>query len=56
MINLNISVLIAFTHYFFKDFIKNKEGRILNVSSTASLMSVPLQAVYFDTKVYFTFF
>lgn len=56
MINLNISALTAMTHYFLQDFIKNNEGRILNVSSTASLMPGPLQAVYYATKAYVTFF
>jgi len=56
MINLNISVLTALTHYFLQDFVKNNEGKILNVSSTASLMPGPLQAVYYATKAYVTFF
>ncbi len=56
MINLNISALTALTHYFLQDFVKNNEGKILNVSSTASLMPGPLQAVYFATKAYVTFF
>ncbi len=56
MINLNISALTDLTHYFLKDFVKNNEGRILNVSSTASLMPGPLQAVYFATKAYVTSF
>ena len=56
MINLNISVLTALTHYFLQDFVKNNEGSILNVSSTASLMPGPLQAVYFATKAYVTSF
>jgi short-subunit dehydrogenase len=56
MINLNISALTALTHYFLQDFVKKNEGRILNVSSTASLMPGPLQAVYYATKAYVTFF
>lgn len=56
MINLNISVLTAFTHYFLQDFVNNNQGRILNVSSTASLMPGPLQAVYYATKAYVTSF
>ncbi len=56
MINLNIIALTALTHYFLQDFVKNNEGKILNVSSTASLMPGPLQAVYFATKAYVTFF
>ena len=56
MINLNISALTSLTHYFIKDFVKNNEGKILNVSSTASLVPGPLQAVYYATKAYVTSF
>jgi short-subunit dehydrogenase len=56
MINLNISALTALTHYFLKDFTKNNAGKILNVSSTASLMPGPFQAVYYATKAYVTSF
>lgn len=56
MINLNISALTSLTHYFLQDFIKNNEGKILNVSSTASLMPGPLQAVYFATKAFVSSF
>lgn len=56
MIQLNIVSLTALTHLFLKDFVAKNEGKILNVSSTASLMSGPLQAVYFATKAYVTSF
>lgn len=56
MINLNITALTALTHYFLKDFVVRNEGRILNVSSTASLVPGPLQAVYYATKAYVTSF
>ncbi len=56
MINLNISALTSLTHYFLQDFVKTNQGKILNVSSTASLMPGPLQAVYYATKAYVTFF
>jgi short-subunit dehydrogenase len=52
MIQLNIEVLTELTHYFLQDFTKKNSGRILNVSSTASLLPGPLQAVYFATKAY----
>lgn len=52
MIDLNILALTKMTHLFLNDFIKQNEGKILNVSSTASLMPGPLQAVYFATKAY----
>lgn len=56
MINLNIIALTALTRYFLPDFVAKNSGKILNVSSTASLMAGPLQAVYFATKAYVTSF
>lgn len=56
MINLNIVALTELTHHFLQDFVKRNDGKILNVSSTASLMPGPLQAVYFATKAYVTSF
>jgi hypothetical protein len=56
MINLNIVALTALTRLYLPDFIKRGSGKILNVSSTASLMPGPLQAVYYATKAYVTFF
>lgn len=55
MINLNITALTALSRLFLPDFVKRNSGRILNVSSTASFMPGPLQAVYFATKAYVTF-
>ncbi|EDP94554.1 SDR family oxidoreductase [Kordia algicida OT-1] len=56
MIQLNISALTAMTHYFLQDFVARNQGKILNVSSTASLMAGPYQAVYYATKAYVTSF
>ncbi|WP_435415770.1 SDR family NAD(P)-dependent oxidoreductase [Polaribacter aestuariivivens] len=56
MIQLNIVALKALTHVFLPDFVKRNSGKILNVSSTASLMAGPMQAVYFATKAYVTSF
>ena len=56
MINLNVVALTALTRFFLPDFVKRNEGRILNVSSTASLIAGPLQAVYYATKAYVTSF
>lgn len=56
MINLNVTSLTALTHLFLPDFVKRNHGKILNTSSTASFMPGPLQAVYFATKAYVTFF
>ncbi len=56
MINLNIIALTSLTRLFLPDFVARNKGRVLNVSSTASLMAGPLQAVYFATKAYVTSF
>jgi len=56
MINLNIIALTGLTRFFLPDFIRRDSGRIMNVSSTASFMPGPLQAVYYATKSYVTFF
>ncbi len=56
MIQLNIVTLTALSRFFLPDFVKRNRGRILNVSSTASLLPGPLQAVYHATKAYVTFF
>jgi uncharacterized protein len=56
MINLNILALTTLTRLFLPDFVKRGSGKVLNVSSTASLMPGPLQAVYYATKAYVTFF
>ncbi len=56
MIQLNIVALTELTRYFIPDFVARNSGKILNVSSTASLMPGPLQAVYYATKAYVTSF
>ena len=56
MINLNITSLTILTRLFLPEFVKRNNGKILNVSSTASFMPGPLQAVYYATKAYVTFF
>jgi len=56
MIQLNIVALTELCRLYLPEFVKRDSGRILNVSSTASLMPGPLQAVYFATKAYVTSF
>ena len=56
MIKLNVIALTALTRLFLPDFVARNSGKVLNVSSTASLMPGPLQAVYFATKAYVTSF
>ncbi len=55
MMQVNMVALSALTHLFLPDFVARNSGRILNVSSTASFVPGPLQAVYFATKAYVTF-
>lgn len=43
MIDLNVVALTALARLFLPDFVERNEGKILNVSSTASLMAGPLQ-------------
>ena len=56
MLNLNMTALTQLTHLFLNDFKKKNSGKILNVSSTVSLVPGPLQAVYFASKAYVTSF
>ena len=56
MIQLNIVALTDLTRRFLPDFVARNSGKIMNVSSTASLMPGPLQAVYYATKAYVTSF
>ncbi|WP_424989425.1 SDR family NAD(P)-dependent oxidoreductase [Flagellimonas sp.] len=56
MIQVNILALTSLTRFFLPEFVERNSGKILNVSSTASLLPGPLQAVYFATKAYVTSF
>ncbi|BDD05688.1 SDR family NAD(P)-dependent oxidoreductase [Aureibacter tunicatorum] len=56
MMQLNMLALSELTYLFLPEFVKRNSGRILNTSSTASFIPGPLQAVYYATKAYVTFF
>lgn len=56
MINVNVIALTTLTRLFLPNFVNKNSGKVLNVSSTASLMPGPLQAVYYATKAYVTSF
>lgn len=56
MIQLNILALTELCSKFLPAMVARNQGRIMNVSSTASLMPGPLQAVYFASKAYVTSF
>jgi short-subunit dehydrogenase len=56
MMQVNMAALTSLTHLYLQGMVERKHGRILNVSSTASFMPGPLQAVYYATKAYVTSF
>ncbi len=56
MIQLNIATLTELTHLYLQGMVARRSGKILNVSSTASFMPGPLQAVYYASKAYVTSF
>ncbi len=52
MLQLNINTLTELTHLFVKPMVARKNGKILNVASTASFQPGPLMSVYYATKHY----
>ena len=51
-INLNITALTALTRLFLPAMVARRNGRIMNVASTAGFQAGPLMAVYYATKAY----
>lgn len=56
MMQVNMRALTELTYFYLPAMVERGFGRILNVSSTASFMPGPLQAVYYATKSYVTSF
>jgi short-subunit dehydrogenase len=52
IININIKSLTNLTSHFLKDMIQRKDGKILNVASTAAFTAGPKMAMYYATKAY----
>ncbi|MCC2678088.1 MAG: short-chain dehydrogenase/reductase [Pseudobdellovibrio sp.] len=52
MIDLNILTLTKLCHLYLPKMIQNRNGKILNVASTASFQPGPLMSVYYATKAY----
>ena len=52
MIRLNISALTRLTHVFMQGMLERRNGRIMNVASTAAFMPGPGMAVYYASKAY----
>ncbi|MBZ5547840.1 MAG: SDR family oxidoreductase [Acidobacteriia bacterium] len=51
-IQLNVTTLTHLTRLYLPGMIERKNGRILNLASTAAFQPGPLMAVYFATKAY----
>jgi short-subunit dehydrogenase len=52
IIELNVASLVILTKLYLKEMIRNREGRILNLSSIASKSPGPWQSVYHGTKAF----
>ncbi len=52
MMQVNMVALTHLTKLFLKDMLDRKDGRILNVASTAAFVPGPLMAVYYASKAY----
>ncbi|MEM1323040.1 MAG: SDR family NAD(P)-dependent oxidoreductase [Bacteroidota bacterium] len=54
MMQVDVIALTGLIKFFLPDFVKRNEGKVLNVSSTVSLIPGPGQAVYFASKAFVT--
>jgi len=52
MMHVNMDALVQLTHLFVQPMLARREGRILNVASTAAFQPGPLTAIYFATKAF----
>jgi len=52
MIQLNVTVLVALTKLYLPGMVAAKNGRIMNVASTAAFQPGPLMAIYYATKAF----
>jgi uncharacterized protein len=52
MIQVNVVALTHLTKLLVREMVARKEGRVLNVASTAAFQPGPLMAVYYATKAY----
>ena len=50
MIQVNVTAVVHLTKLFLPAMVKRKEGRIMNVASTAAFYPGPLASIYYSTK------
>ena len=51
-IRVNMEALTLLTHLYLPSMLKNKQGQILNIASTAAFQPGPYMSVYFATKAF----
>ena len=56
MMDVNMYSLVALTHLFLNDMVKNKRGGIINISSLASFQAIPYFSMYAASKAFVTSF
>ncbi|WP_373817881.1 SDR family NAD(P)-dependent oxidoreductase [Glaesserella sp.] len=56
LIQINMTSLTDLTYFYLKGMVARKQGKILNVSSTAGFVPIPTQAIYSSSKAYVTTF
>jgi short-subunit dehydrogenase len=56
MLNVNVTSLMLLTKLYLPGMVARGRGKIMNVSSTASFIPGPLQAVYYASKAFVTSF
>lgn len=52
LVQVNITSLVDLTHLFLKPMLERREGRILNVASTAAFQPGPYMAMYYASKAF----
>jgi uncharacterized protein len=52
MIEVNVSSLVHLTHLFVQPMLARREGKILNVASTASFQPGPFMSIYYASKAF----
>jgi uncharacterized protein len=52
MMQINMTALVQLTHFFLKPMLARKNGRILNVASTAAFQPGPMINVYYASKAF----
>ncbi|HZJ56592.1 MAG TPA: SDR family oxidoreductase [Myxococcaceae bacterium] len=52
MVDVNVRALVRLTHAFLPAMLARRQGRVLNIGSTAGLQPGPFSAVYYATKAF----